>query len=112
MDFPISSKRISLGKTGTAAAELRQVHALGKSTVITVESSASTRPTVLVESAAMVEYLCDYYGKHLIPPRYQVGKDDQIGGETESWLRHRFFMHYAEGSLMPLVFVALVTLCQ
>jgi glutathione S-transferase len=91
-----------------APPELKAVHPLGKSPVVTIEYSASTEPVVLAESAFIVEYLCDYYGKHLLPTRYAEGKDGQIGGETESWLRYRFLMHYAEGSLMPLILISLL----
>lgn len=67
---------------------------------------------MLIESAAIAEYLCDYYGAWLVPPRYPPGQDGQIGAETESWLRYRTFMHYAEGSLMPLNLVALIAGCK
>lgn len=65
-------------------------------------------PLVLVESGNITEYLCHYFAPHLIPKRYQEGKDDQIGGETEQWLRYRHYMHYIEGSLMPLLVMALI----
>lgn len=65
-------------------------------------------PIVLAESAAITEFLCDYFGDWLVPKRYQEGKDGQIGGETESWLRYRMLMHYAEGSIMPLLVMALI----
>lgn len=86
--------------------ELKKIHPLGKSPVITVETPGAAQPLVLAESGAMVEYLTDYYGKWLTPKRYIDGKEGKIGGETESWLRSRYFMHYAEGSLMTLMLVA------
>ena len=85
-----------------APPELKEVHPLGKSPVIGVESKATSEPIVIAESGAITEYLCDYFGQHLVPKRYHEGKENQIGGETEQWLRYRFFMHYAEGSIMPL----------
>lgn len=88
--------------------KLRTIHPLGKSPVIVVEAPGTTQPLVLAESAAIMEYLCDYYGKWLIPKRYQEGKEGQIGGERESWIRYRYYMHYAEGSLMPIILVALI----
>jgi glutathione S-transferase len=88
--------------------KLKEIHPLGKSPVVVIETPGSKQPLVLAESAAIVEYLCDYYGKWLIPQRYQDGKDGQIGGETESWIRYRMFMHYAEGSIMPLMLLSLV----
>ena len=63
---------------------------------------------MLAESAAIVEYLCDHFGQWLIPKHYQDGKEGQVGGETESWLRNRFFHHYAEGGLMTYMVLSLV----
>jgi glutathione S-transferase len=101
-------KTYKRGKDKLADPKLKDIHPLGKSPVITVETAASETPLVIAESAAIVEYLCGYYGKWLVPKRYREGKEDQIGGESESWLRHRFFMHYAEGSIMPLMLMALI----
>jgi glutathione S-transferase len=63
---------------------------------------------VLAESGTLTEYCCDHFAQHLVPKRYQAGKENQVGGETEEWLRYRFFMHYAEGSLMTLLVLGLV----
>ena len=65
-----------------------------------------TEPKVIAESGFMTEYLCDYFAPHLVPKRYQEGKEGQVGGETEQWSRYRFYMHYAEGSLMTMLLVA------
>lgn len=86
---------------------LKEIHPLGKSPVISVEAAALPKPLVLAESGAIVEYLCDYFAPHLVPARYREGKQGQVGGETEAWLRYRFYMHYAEGSLMTLLMLAL-----
>ena len=86
-----------------APKELKDVHPLGKSPVISVQGR-SGEPKILAESGLIVEYLIDHFGKSLIPSRYVAGQEDQVGGETEEWLRYRYYMHYAEGSLMlPLV---------
>merc|ERR1711881_66263 len=82
-------------------------HPLGKSPVITVEAPALSKPMVVAESAAICEYLCDHFAPHLVPKRYKEGKEGQVGGETEEWLRYRFYMHYAEGSLMTLLLLTL-----
>ena len=67
---------------------------------------------MLAESAAIFEYLCDYYGEHLIPARWSKDNDGNDskspGGETPEWLRYRYFMHYAEGTLMPLLVLLIV----
>lgn len=89
-----------------APKELKDVHALGKSPVITVEAEGQ-KPIVIAESAAISEYLTGYFAQHLVPPRYPEGKEHTVGTECEGWLRYRHFMHYAEGSLMSLLMVGL-----
>jgi glutathione S-transferase len=75
-----------------APASLLAVHPLGKSPVITDGDKT------LAESGAILEYLAESYGKgRLAPPT-----------GTPERLRYTYFMHYAEGSLMPLLFMKLV----
>jgi len=78
-------------KTMLAPPELRQVHPLGKSPVL------SDGGQVMAESGAIVEYLVERYGKgRLIPP------------EGPQRLRYRYWMHYAEGSMMPPLLMKLL----
>ena len=75
-----------------APAELRAVHPLGKSPVIT--DGAQT----IAESGAIMQYLLDTHGNgRLIPPPGTV--------ERQRW---HYWMHYAEGSLMPPLLLKLV----
>lgn len=90
-----------------AGPDLKAVHPLGKSPVISVQVPGKP-PLVIAESAAIVEYIVDYYAPHWIPKRYSAGQEAKIACETEEWLRYRQFMHYAEGSLMTLLIVTLV----
>jgi glutathione S-transferase len=90
-----------------APAELKEIHPLGKSPVISVQRPNGGKPLVIAESAAIVEYLIDYFGPSLIPARYPSGQENQLGAETEEWIRWRYYMHYAEGSLMSLLMVCL-----
>ncbi|RMD43026.1 hypothetical protein DV735_g2119, partial [Chaetothyriales sp. CBS 134920] len=96
--------------TKWAEPALKNVHPLGKSPVVTIELPGQAEPLVLAESGAIAEYFCDYFGKDtgLVPKRYKDGQEGKIGQETESWLRYRFFMHYAEGSVMPWTVFALI----
>jgi len=87
--------------------ELKKIHPLGKSPIIGVQGPNMTQPKIIAESGLIVEYLIDHFGKSMIPTRYIAGQEDQLGGETEEWLRYRYFMHYAEGSLMTLMILAL-----
>ena len=91
-----------------APEELKEVHPLGKAPILTIESEATSKPLVLAESGAMFEYLIDHFGTWLAPERYQKGKEGQVGGETEEYLRYRYLFHYTEGSLMPLLVTVLL----
>ena len=75
-------------KTSLAPRELKQIHPLGKSPVVT------DGDLVLAESAHIIEYILDEYGEGRLRPE----------PDTEAHLRYRYWMHYAEGSAMtPLV---------
>lgn len=107
LQLPYQLKPFKRGPDGFAPAELKQIHPLGKSPVVTIERPGQTQPLVLAESGNIIEYLVDHFGgveKGLVPQRYVDGS----GEETESWLRYRFFMHYSEGSLMPNLLLALI----
>ena len=74
-----------------APPELREVHPLGKSPVITDGGKT------IAESGAIVEYLIDTYGKGKMKPK--AGTDD--------YWRYVEWMHYAEGSAMLPLLLAL-----
>jgi glutathione S-transferase len=74
---------------------------------VTIAAPSLSEPLVLAESAAICEYLCDHFAPHLVPTRWREGCEGKVGGETEQWLRYRFYMHYAEGSLMSLLMIAM-----
>ena len=78
--------------TMLAPAELRAVHPLGKSPVL------SDGEKVLAESGAILEYLTETYGSGKFAP--PAGSSDR--------LHYTYFMHYAEGSLIPLLLMKLV----
>lgn len=79
-------------KTMLAPPELRAVHPLGKSPVIT--DGAVT----VAESGAIIEYLLETYGEgRLVPP---AGTPDKR--------RYTYILHYAEGSAMPPLLLKLV----
>ena len=80
-------------ETKRAPSELRKVHPLGKSPVVTLDDG-----TVLAESGAIIETLVDLHGGGRLRPA--PGSDDER--------RYRFFMHYTEGSLMPPLLVRFI----
>jgi glutathione S-transferase len=96
------------GKDMLAPKELKEIHPLGKSPVLSVQAPNEPKPRVIAESAFIVEYLLDHYGQNLIPQRYPTGKEGEVGEEKEEWMRYRYYMHYAEGSIMPLMVFALI----
>ena len=79
-------------KTMLAPPELRAVHPLGKSPVI------SDGDEVVAESGAIIEYLADKYGAGKLIPPYG----------TAERRRASYWLHYAEGSLMPPLVMSLV----
>lgn len=92
-----------------APPELKKVHPLGKSPSITIETPKSTKPLVLAESAFITEYLCAHFGgDKLVPKQYADDREGEVGGETDEWMRYRYFMHYVEGSLMGFLVMQLV----
>jgi glutathione S-transferase len=78
-------------KTMFAPPELKQVHPLGRSPVI------RDGDFVLAESGAIIEYLVERYGNgRFVPPR-----------GTREYETCRYWVHYAEGSLMMQLLVKL-----
>ena len=79
-------------KTMLAPPELRRIHPLGKSPVIT------DGELTLAESGAILEYLVQRYGDGRLRP----------APGTREAVRYLYWMHYAEGSLMPPLLLKLV----
>jgi len=94
------------GKDMLAPKELRDIHPLGKSPVISIETPGGAKK-IIAESAVIVEYISKHFGPQLIPREYPEGKEGEIGTETDEFSKYRFFMHYAEGSIMPPLLIAL-----
>jgi glutathione S-transferase len=79
-------------RTMLAPPELREIHPLGKSPVIT--DGALT----VAESGAIIEYLIERYGNGRLAPA--------IGAQERT--RYTYWLHYAEGSAMPPFLLKLV----
>ena len=78
-------------KTMLAPRELKRVHPLGKSPVIEDDGK------VFAETGLIIEYLTEHYGPNLAPAR-----------ESDLYWRYKYWLHYAEGSLMPPLLLKLV----
>lgn len=85
-------------KTRLAPPELKAVHPLGKSPVITDGDET------VAESGAIIEYLVERYGAQA--PADLAGLQPRPG--TPEHRQCRFWMHYAEGSLMNWLVMKLV----
>jgi glutathione S-transferase len=79
-------------RSGLAPPELFEVHELGKSPVIT------DGDVTVAESGAIIEYLVD---------RYDDGRLRPAEGTPER-LAYTYWLHYAEGTFMPLMILSLV----
>lgn len=92
LGLPYEVKRYERNKkTMLAPPELKAVHPLGKSPVITDGDHN------IAETGAIVEYLVEKADGQLGPPPHR-----------DAILRYRFWLHYAEGSLMPPLLLKLV----
>ncbi len=80
-------------KTYLAPESLKAVHALGKSPVISDDKTG----IILAESGAIIEYLVQTYGQHLMPEQ----------GSSAYW-QYLYWLHFSEGSLMPPMVMNLV----
>ena len=93
LEVPYEVKRYERDATTMLApASLKAVHPLGKSPVIT------DGEVTLAESGAIIEYLAGKYaGGRLVPT-----------AGTPERLRYTYWLHYAEGSLMPPLLMSLI----
>ena len=85
-------------QTRLAPPELKRVHPLGKSPVI------SNGDIVVAESGAIIEYLIECYGNQA---PMELSHLEPLRGTAEH-RQCRFWMHYAEGSLMNWLVMKLV----
>jgi glutathione S-transferase len=93
LGLPYEVKRYQRdAKTMLAPPELRAVHPLGKSPVI------SDGDLTIAESGAIVEYLVGKAGDGKLVP----------GVATPERLRYTYWMHFAEGSAMPPLLMKLI----
>jgi glutathione S-transferase len=92
LDVPYDIKFYKRDRGMLAPPELRQVHPLGKSPVIT------DGDVVVAESGAILEYLIERHGQGRFAP----------AAGTPEHLRYRYWLHFAEGSAMPPLLMKLV----
>ena len=79
-------------RTRLAPPELKAVHPLGKSPVITDDGE------VIAETGAIIEHIVERHGHGRLMP----------AAGTPEHRRLRYWLHYAEGSIMPLLVMKLI----
>ncbi|QKJ88905.1 Putative glutathione S-transferase [Paramixta manurensis] len=92
LETPYQIKHYQRESTMLAPAALKKIHPLGKSPIITDGNR------VVAESGAILEYLAERYDSE-----YRLTLNDE-----EERLQARYWLHYAEGSLMPLLVMKLL----
>lgn len=78
-------------KTSLAPPELKQIHPLGKSPLVEDDGQ------VFAETGAILEHILEKYGQGRLQAENEANR-----------VRQRFWLHYAEGSLMPLLLLRLI----
>ena len=78
--------------TGAAPAAMKAIHPIGKAPII------RDGDTVLAESGAIVDYIV----------RRHAGGRLGVEPQSPDYARYAYWMHFAEGSLMTLMLIALV----
>ena len=79
-------------QTMLAPLQLRAIHPLGKAPIVT------DGDRTIAESGAILEYLVHVHGQGRLVP----------AADSDAHLRYTYWMHYAEGSVMPLLLLKLV----
>lgn len=93
LDLEYEMKRYGRDKqTGLAPPELKAVHPLGKAPVI-IDNGVT-----VAESGAIIEYLMHTYDDGRLHP----------AAGTDAWRTYTYWMHYAEGTFMPLMIISLI----
>lgn len=91
LELPYTLQEWKRGADMRAPAELRQIHPIGLAPIVDVDGDQ------LVESGAIIESLLDRFGEGRLRP--------DPGPELDAF---RFWLHYAEGSVMPPLLVKLI----
>ena len=79
-------------ETSLAPPDLRDLHPLGKAPIVT------DGDRTLAESGAILEYLVDSYDDGMLRPAV----------DSPEYQSYRYWLHYAEGTLAPLMVLSLI----
>jgi len=96
-----------------APPELRDVHPIGHSPVVTILEPGATEPVVLAESGFIYQYMVEHYSQgKLAPKHWKDGQEGKLLGETEEWQRYQYILFYSEGSWMPFLLLQGIFSCK
>ncbi|KAG8755369.1 hypothetical protein FRC14_004106 [Serendipita sp. 396] len=85
LQVPYTIKHYKRTKSGLAPRELKAIHPLGKSPIVT------DGDLTIAESGAVIEYLLKKYGNGRFEPP----------SNREAELRNSYYSHFSEGTMMP-----------
>jgi glutathione S-transferase len=91
LGLPYQIRSYQRMQTRAAPDAMKAIHPLGKAPIIEDDG------LVIAETGAIIEYLVEKAGGRLGPPT-----------EQEHRLRYRYFLHYAEGSVMTALLMSMV----
>jgi len=92
LGIPYQMEKFRREPNGAAPPAMKAIHGIGRSPII------HDGDTVLAESGAIVEYLVQRHGDGRLA----------VPHDAPNYPRYLYWMHFAEGSLMPLMLNALV----
>jgi len=92
LGIPYRMEKFRREPNGAAPPAMKAIHGIGRSPII------HDGDTVLAESGAIVEYLVQRHGDGRLA----------VPHDAPNYPRYLYWMHFAEGSLMPLMLNALV----
>lgn len=94
---------------GLAPASLQKIHPMGKAPIL------QDNDKTLIESATIIEYLIDHYDntsenqlKAELISQMLLNKKFRPDYGTTAYEQYRYWLHFAEGSLMPLLVMRLL----
>ncbi|GAP90009.2 putative glutathione S-transferase [Rosellinia necatrix] len=109
VDYEIKTFR--RGSDMLAPPELKKIHPLGKSPLVSITPSGpSSEPIILAESGFITQYLSEHFGQEttMAPKRWRDGQEGKAGSETVEWMRWQYTLHFVEGSFMSTLMMAVV----
>lgn len=99
-------------KNGLAPKRLKEIHPLGKAPIL--QEKGQDGEKTLVESAVIIEYLIDHYDNEKTLAHSELIASTVMGKKlrpdygTPEFEQYRYWLHFAESSLMPLLVMKLM----